>query len=180
VVPAAPRLRERSRRQRIRAAGGSRSADPAAPSLGCRASPWSDRGPQRQAIRKWRPAVLWFEIDDFDAVIARADEMGAEVVMAPHRNPPDGSGGPNHRECWLRNLDGYVVVIASPDGEAGPYPSRTIHVVPWALTRLRLRSAARGVALDGSTRPEKPSPHTDHPGRGVRRGSRVRPGNRGR
>jgi catechol 2,3-dioxygenase-like lactoylglutathione lyase family enzyme len=66
--------------------------------------------------------LLWFEIDDFDAAIARADEMRAEVVMAPHRNPPDGSGGPNHRECWLRDLDGYVVVIASPDGEAGPYP----------------------------------------------------------
>lgn len=66
--------------------------------------------------------LLWFEIDDFDAAIARSTEMHAEVVMAPHRNPPDGSGGPNHRECWLRDLDGYVVVIASPDGEAGPYP----------------------------------------------------------
>jgi catechol 2,3-dioxygenase-like lactoylglutathione lyase family enzyme len=66
--------------------------------------------------------LLWFEIDDFDAAIARATEMKVEVVLAPHRNPPDGNGGPNHRECWLRDPNGYVVVLASPDGEAGPWP----------------------------------------------------------
>jgi hypothetical protein len=27
-------------------------------------------------------------------------------------------GGPAHREIWLRDLDGYAVVLASPDGEA--------------------------------------------------------------
>ena len=63
--------------------------------------------------------LLWFETDDFDAAIARATDMGAEVVKPPHRNPPSGDGGPNHRECWFRDLDGYVVVLASPDGEAG-------------------------------------------------------------
>jgi catechol 2,3-dioxygenase-like lactoylglutathione lyase family enzyme len=63
--------------------------------------------------------LVWFEIDDFDAAVARANEMGAEVVLAPHRNPPEGeSGGPAHREIWLRDLDGYTVVLASPDGEA--------------------------------------------------------------
>lgn len=62
--------------------------------------------------------LLWFETDDFDAAIARATEMGAEVIKAPHRNPPSGDGGPNHRECWLCDLDGYLVVLASPDGEA--------------------------------------------------------------
>ena len=66
--------------------------------------------------------LLWFEVDDFDAAVARATELKAEVVLAPHRNPPDGSGGPNHRECWLRDPNGYVVVLASPDGEAGPWP----------------------------------------------------------
>ena len=62
--------------------------------------------------------LLWFETDDFDAAVARAAEMKAEIVKAPHRNPPSGEGGPNHRECWLRDLDGYIVVLASPDGEA--------------------------------------------------------------
>jgi catechol 2,3-dioxygenase-like lactoylglutathione lyase family enzyme len=62
--------------------------------------------------------LLWFEVDDFDAVVGRANELGAEVVLPVHRNPPEGPGGPAHRELWIRDLDGYVVVIASPDGEA--------------------------------------------------------------
>ena len=62
--------------------------------------------------------LLWFETDDFDAAIARATAMKADIVKPPHRNPPSGDGGPNHRECWLRDLDGYIVVLASPDGEA--------------------------------------------------------------
>lgn len=65
--------------------------------------------------------LLWFEIDDFDAAVARAMELKAEIVLPPHRNPPDGDGGPNHREIWLRDLEGYTVVLASPDGEAGPW-----------------------------------------------------------
>jgi hypothetical protein len=63
--------------------------------------------------------LLWFEIDDFDSAIARAVELGASIDKPKHRNPPDGSGGPNHWECWLRDPDGYSVVLASPDGSAG-------------------------------------------------------------
>jgi catechol 2,3-dioxygenase-like lactoylglutathione lyase family enzyme len=62
--------------------------------------------------------VLWFEVDDFDAAVARATELKTEVLMPPHRNPPDGQGGPDHREIWLRDPNGYRVVLASPDGEA--------------------------------------------------------------
>jgi L-ascorbate metabolism protein UlaG (beta-lactamase superfamily) len=62
--------------------------------------------------------LLWFEVDDFDAAAARAGELRAEVVIPRHRNPPDGDGGPNHWELWLRDLDGYTLVIASPDGTA--------------------------------------------------------------
>lgn len=64
--------------------------------------------------------LLWFEVDDFDAAHARALAMGAPTVLPRHRNPPDGRGGPNHWECWVRDPDGYTVVIASPDGSAGP------------------------------------------------------------
>jgi catechol 2,3-dioxygenase-like lactoylglutathione lyase family enzyme len=63
--------------------------------------------------------LLWFEVDDFDAAVARAMELKAEVILARHRNPPDGKGGPNHYEIWLRDPDGYSVVLASPDGSAG-------------------------------------------------------------
>ncbi len=62
--------------------------------------------------------LLWFEIEDFDAAIARAVELNAEVVLPRHRNPPDADGGPNHWEIWLRDPDGYTVVLASPDGTA--------------------------------------------------------------
>jgi len=57
--------------------------------------------------------LLWFEVQDFDAVVARARELGAEMILEPHFNP-----SPQHREMWLRDPDGFVVVIASPDGEA--------------------------------------------------------------
>ncbi len=61
--------------------------------------------------------LLWFEVQDFDAAVARALELNAEVVLAPHPNPPEGGGGPAHREIWLRDPNGYGVVLASPDGE---------------------------------------------------------------
>ncbi len=63
--------------------------------------------------------LLWFELEDFDGAVERAAELGAEIVLAPHRNPPEGEpGGPAHREIWVRDPDGYTVVLASPDGEA--------------------------------------------------------------
>lgn len=62
--------------------------------------------------------LLWFEVDDFDAAVARSRELKAEIVMPRHRNPPDSDGGPNHWEIWLRDLDGYTVVLSSPDGTA--------------------------------------------------------------
>jgi len=62
--------------------------------------------------------LLWFEVNDFDAVVERVGELGAKVVLPRHRNPPDGDGGPNHWEIWLKDPDGYQVVLASPDGTA--------------------------------------------------------------
>ena len=63
--------------------------------------------------------LLWFEVDDFDAAMARVKEMQIEIIQPRHRNPPSGDGGPNHWECWLLDPDGYAVVLASPDGSAG-------------------------------------------------------------
>jgi catechol 2,3-dioxygenase-like lactoylglutathione lyase family enzyme len=58
--------------------------------------------------------LLWFQVDDFDAAVERARGLGAEIVQEPHINP-----APRHREIWIRDCDGYVVVVASPDGECG-------------------------------------------------------------
>jgi catechol 2,3-dioxygenase-like lactoylglutathione lyase family enzyme len=57
--------------------------------------------------------LLWFQVDDFDSAVERARGLGAEIILEPHINP-----APQHREIWLRDPDGYTVVVASPDGEA--------------------------------------------------------------
>src|SRR5436189_4038170 len=60
------------------------------------------------AVAHGNGVLLWFEVDDFDAVVTRATALGAQVVRPPHRNPPEGDGGPMHRELWLKDLDGYT------------------------------------------------------------------------
>lgn len=62
--------------------------------------------------------LLWFEVDDFDAVLERAARLGVSIVLPRHRNPPGEQGGPNHWECWMHDPDGYIVVVASPYGTA--------------------------------------------------------------
>jgi catechol 2,3-dioxygenase-like lactoylglutathione lyase family enzyme len=55
-------------------------------------------------------ALLWFEVDDFDAAVARTRQTGPELVHDVHVNPNAG-----HRELWLRDHDGYLVVLAEAD-----------------------------------------------------------------
>ena len=69
----------------------------------------ADRAPPGHGV------LLWFQVDDFDSIVERARGLGAEIIEEPHINP-----APRHREIWLRDLDGYLVVIASPDGECSP------------------------------------------------------------
>jgi catechol 2,3-dioxygenase-like lactoylglutathione lyase family enzyme len=56
--------------------------------------------------------LLWFQVDDFEAAVERAREMRVEVLEGPRVNP-----SANHQEIWLRDRDGYVVVLASAYGE---------------------------------------------------------------
>ena len=58
--------------------------------------------------------LLWFEVEDFDDALMRVEEVGAEVILPKHRNPPEGDYGPNHWEIWLKDPNGYKVVLASP------------------------------------------------------------------
>ncbi len=55
--------------------------------------------------------LVWFVIQDFAAALERARHLGAEVLEDAHVNP-----APNQWEVWLRDQDGYVVVIAGPAG----------------------------------------------------------------
>jgi catechol 2,3-dioxygenase-like lactoylglutathione lyase family enzyme len=57
--------------------------------------------------------LVWFEVDDYEGATARARSLGAKVIIEEKVNP-----NAQHREMWLRDLDGYVVVLVSPDGTA--------------------------------------------------------------
>jgi catechol 2,3-dioxygenase-like lactoylglutathione lyase family enzyme len=62
--------------------------------------------------------VLWFQTDHFDAALQRIRAQGAPILDGPQVN-----ANANHREIWLRDPDGYVVVVAGAYGDLGP-PSR--------------------------------------------------------
>ena len=53
--------------------------------------------------------LLWFEVADFDAAVERVRATGAPMVHDVHVNP-----NALQREIWVRDLDGYVVVLAGP------------------------------------------------------------------
>ena len=55
--------------------------------------------------------LLWFRTAAFDAAVERARGLGVEFLEEPHVNP-----NARHRECWLRDPDGYVVVLAGVEG----------------------------------------------------------------
>lgn len=56
--------------------------------------------------------LLWFAIEAFEEAVARARDLGAEIVHEPHVNP-----NARQRECWLRDPDRYTVVLASPPSD---------------------------------------------------------------
>jgi len=51
--------------------------------------------------------AVWFEVEELDAAVARVRKGGATIVTDVHVNPNAG-----HREIWLRDPDGYLVVLA--------------------------------------------------------------------
>jgi len=58
--------------------------------------------------------VLWFQTDTFDNALHRIQAHGAKILEGPQVNP-----NANHREIWLQDPDGYVVVVAGPYGDLG-------------------------------------------------------------
>jgi catechol 2,3-dioxygenase-like lactoylglutathione lyase family enzyme len=65
------------------------------------------------AVRPYGNGVLlWFQVEDFTASVARARALPAEILEGPRVNP-----NANHREVWLRDRDGYVVVLAGAPGD---------------------------------------------------------------
>jgi catechol 2,3-dioxygenase-like lactoylglutathione lyase family enzyme len=54
-------------------------------------------------------ALLWFEVSDFDAAVERVRGLEALVERDVHVNP-----NAKQQEIWLRDPDGYLVVLAGP------------------------------------------------------------------
>lgn len=53
--------------------------------------------------------LLWFEVSDFEAAVERARAVNARVERDVHVNP-----NAKQQEMWLRDPDGYLVVLAGP------------------------------------------------------------------
>jgi catechol 2,3-dioxygenase-like lactoylglutathione lyase family enzyme len=53
--------------------------------------------------------LVWFEVADFDAAVERARALGATIERDVHTNP-----NAKQQELWLRDPDGYLVVVAGP------------------------------------------------------------------
>ncbi|HEY3774357.1 MAG TPA: VOC family protein [Solirubrobacteraceae bacterium] len=51
--------------------------------------------------------AVWFATDAFDDAVERVRALGAEIVHDVHVNP-----NARQREIWLRDPDGYLVVLA--------------------------------------------------------------------
>jgi predicted enzyme related to lactoylglutathione lyase len=51
--------------------------------------------------------LIWFAVDDFDGAVSRVRELGATIDVDEHVNP-----NAQQREIWLRDIDGYRVVLA--------------------------------------------------------------------
>lgn len=56
--------------------------------------------------------AVWFETAEYATAVERARSSGADVLEDDHVNPLA-----QHREIWLRDPDGYVVVVSSPYGQ---------------------------------------------------------------
>lgn len=58
--------------------------------------------------------VLWFQTDDFDGTLRRIRAQEAQILEEVKVN-----SSANHREIWIRDPDGYVIVVASAYGDVG-------------------------------------------------------------
>ena len=59
--------------------------------------------------------LLWFEVADFEGAVERVRGTGALIVRDVHTNP-----NARQQEIWVRDPDGYLVVLAGPS----PYRPR--------------------------------------------------------
>lgn len=74
---------------------------------------WDDPGDRHEHLgRAGLPVgngvLLWFRVEDYATALQRIGALGAEVLDELYND------NGQQRECWLKDPDGYVVVIAGP------------------------------------------------------------------
>ena len=57
-------------------------------------------------------AVLWFQTERFDEIVANVNAYDAKILEGPQWNQ-----NAKHREIWIRDPDGYTVVVAGMPGD---------------------------------------------------------------
>jgi extradiol dioxygenase family protein len=60
------------------------------------------------ALKPGNGVLLWFELEDFEAAVQRAERMQVTVVKPRYLSENENF------EFWLRDPDGYLVVLTSP------------------------------------------------------------------
>ena len=77
---------------------------------------WQDHEHPHMGVDGSKPCgngvLLWFYAEHFDAAVERISSTEAEILEQPKVNP-----NANHREVWLRDPNGYVVVVAGTYGD---------------------------------------------------------------
>ncbi len=58
--------------------------------------------------------AIWFQTDDFDGALERIYSSKATILEGPMINE-----NAQHREIWMHDPDGYVVVVAGSYGDLG-------------------------------------------------------------
>ena len=56
--------------------------------------------------------LLWFESNRFDEIVQKLQTHQIEILEGPKYNP-----NAHHREIWFKDLNGYILVVASPYGD---------------------------------------------------------------
>lgn len=68
-----------------------------------------DHGPLGDpAIPQGNGVLLWFELDDYAEAVQRAERMHVEITKPSHLSEN------GNFECWVRDPDGYRIVLTSP------------------------------------------------------------------
>ncbi|MFI8481255.1 VOC family protein [Pseudomonas sp. NPDC078700] len=66
----------------------------------------------RSVAERGNGMLLWFQVNDFAAALVRIAALHIKVLQGPLLNR-----NAQHREVWLRDPDGYTVVLAGQHGE---------------------------------------------------------------